>query len=130
MTEEEANQIFQRCFKQTVTPMTTEHRVLATKMYWEAVGNAPAIAVLQTIFEKVIGGLGNVKKPSKLDGAVLVYKGGSLAKGALLNSKRMKYFQVKNYGTIDKRFGSIGQAVTAGIQAGFRRKFDMLNAGI
>ena len=129
LTAEESNQLFKRCFKQTANPITIEHRKLATEMYWKIINSDEGgISVLQYVFETILGGAwrtpdakGTIEDIG-LDQADKAY---SQAK----NSARMKYFKVRDSENIDGRIGDAGQAAIAGVQTGYKLKFDALNSG-
>jgi uncharacterized Zn-binding protein involved in type VI secretion len=124
LTESESNQLFMRCFKKTVNPVTIEHRKLATEMYWEIINaDEGGMTALQYLFE------GFFKKPKKTAKTVSKDEA-QRAYDHAKNSARMKYFKVRSSGDIDGRIGDAGQAVIAGVQAGYKSRFELLNAGL
>lgn len=129
LTEEESNQIFQRCFKQTVNPMTIEYRKLATEMYFEAIGADNGVKPLKTVFKTVMTSWGAPKKVSTVLKKA-IFEEGKLQQYRLSNEKRRKYFKVGSFNNIDERFGDTGQGVIAGIQVAYKTKFHLLNSGI
>lgn len=129
LTEEESNQIFQRCFKQTVDPMTIDHRKLATEMYFEAIGADSGVKPLKAIFKTVMTSWGAPKTVSTIFKKAISEEI-KLQKYRLYNEKRRKYFKVGSFNNIDERFADTGQSVIAGVQLGYKTKFGLLNSGI
>ena len=126
---EEANQVFQRCFKQTVNPMTLEHRKLATEMYFKAINaQERGLSYIELVFKagyKAWGILTSAnisKKIASHEGKQAYYN--------LKNEERAKYFKMEKFKTIDARLGDTGQAAITGIQVAYKTKFEMLNAGM
>lgn len=131
LTEDESNQIFQRCFKQTVNPMTIEYRKLATEMYWSILEiDNGGVSLLGDVLENTLGKLGALEKPSKLAIASKIYSYGSSKIKSSLNDKRMKYFKVESFKTIDGRVAEAGQGSISSVQVHYKSRFHMLNAGI
>jgi uncharacterized Zn-binding protein involved in type VI secretion len=130
LTAEESNQLFKRCFKQIANPMTLEHRKLATGMYWKIIeADEGGLEVLQYLFEAVFGG--DWGKPDIKGAAQDIGKDqAQQAYDHAKNDARMKYFKVRSSGDIDGRIGDAGQAAIAGIQMGYKSRFDRLNMGI